>query len=171
MQNCRVRTSRMRYCSARISGMRNCKARYSILRNCRARISSLRNCRARNSDLRLLRLLLESGADWKIPNRDNYTALLAAAGVGALGSGNELPGGDEEAIESVQLLLDLGADINAVADQGETAMHEVVEAVSEKLELRLKHPQITALGTALHSFIRSNPKFVRLLVDGKPVAK
>lgn len=78
---------------------------------------------ARNSDLRLLRLLLKSGADWRIPNRDNCTALLAAAGVGALGSGNELPGKEEEAIEAVRLLLDLGADINAVADQGETAVH------------------------------------------------
>jgi len=78
---------------------------------------------ARNSDLPLLRLLLESGADWKIPNYDDCTALLAAAGVGALGSGNELPGSDEEAIETVKMLLDLGADINAVAKQGETAMH------------------------------------------------
>lgn len=78
---------------------------------------------ARNSDLPLLRLLLERGADWKIPNYDDCTALLAAAGVGALGSGNELPGSDEESIETVRLLLELGADINAVAKQGETAMH------------------------------------------------
>jgi uncharacterized protein len=78
---------------------------------------------SRNSDRRLLRLLLKSGANWKIPNGDNCTALLAAAGVGALGSGDELPGKDEEAIESVRLLLDLGANINAVAAQGETAMH------------------------------------------------
>jgi ankyrin repeat protein len=68
-------------------------------------------------------LLLELGADWRIPNRDNYTALLAAAGVGALGSGSELPGTEEEAIETVRLLLELGADVNAVAEQGETAMH------------------------------------------------
>jgi ankyrin repeat protein len=78
---------------------------------------------ARNSDLALLRLLLEAGADWRIPNRDNCTALLAAAGVGALGSGDELPGSEEEVIQTVQLLLELGADINSVADHGETAMH------------------------------------------------
>ena len=78
---------------------------------------------ARNSDLPLLRLLLEGGADWKIPNNDNCTALLAAAGVGALGSGDELPGSDEEAIQTVRLFLELGADINAIADHGETAVH------------------------------------------------
>ena len=78
---------------------------------------------ARNSDVPLLRLLLKAGADWRIPNKDNCSALLAAAGVGALGSGDELPGTDEQAIRTVQLLLELGADINAVADHGETAMH------------------------------------------------
>jgi len=78
---------------------------------------------ARNSDLPLLRLLLDSGADWRIPNADNCTALLAAAGVGALGSGDELPGSDDEAIETVQMFLELGSDINAVTDTGETAVH------------------------------------------------
>jgi ankyrin repeat protein len=78
---------------------------------------------ARNSDLPLLRLLLKAGADWRIPNQDNCSALLAAAGVGALGSGDELPGTEEQAIQTVQLLLELGADMNAVADHGETAMH------------------------------------------------
>jgi hypothetical protein len=70
-----------------------------------------------------MKLLLESGADWSIPNADNYTPLLAAAGVGALGSGDEVPGSEAEAIETVQLLLELGADINSVTDTGETAVH------------------------------------------------
>ena len=78
---------------------------------------------ARNSDLQLLRMLLDAGADWRISNRDDCTALLAAAGVGALGSGDELPGTEQEVIETVKLLLELGGDINAVASQGETAMH------------------------------------------------
>lgn len=78
---------------------------------------------ARNSDLPLLNLLLDSGADWRLPNADNYTALLAAAGVGALGSGDELPGSEAEAIETVRLLLELGSDINAVTETGETAVH------------------------------------------------
>ncbi len=39
---------------------------------------------------------------------------MAAAGVGALGDGDEAAGTDEEAVEAVRLLLELGADINAV---------------------------------------------------------
>ena len=58
-----------------------------------------------------------------MPNADNCTPLLAAAGVGALGDGDEAAGTEEEAVEAVRVLLDLGADINAVDDNGETAMH------------------------------------------------
>ena len=46
---------------------------------------------------------------------------MAAAGVGALGDGDETAGTEEEALEAVRLLLDLGADVNAVDDNGETA--------------------------------------------------
>lgn len=78
---------------------------------------------ARASDVPLMRLLLELGADSGLPNADNCTPLLAAAGVGALGDGDEAAGTDEEALEAVRLLLELGADINAMDDNGETAMH------------------------------------------------
>ena len=70
-----------------------------------------------------MRLLLELGADPGVPNIDNCTPLLAAAGVGALGDGDESAGTEDEAVEAARLLLDLGADINAVDDNGETAMH------------------------------------------------
>jgi ankyrin repeat protein len=71
----------------------------------------------------LMRLLIELGADPKLPNADDSTPLLAAAGVGALGDGDEAAGTEEEAMEAARLLLDLGADINAVDKNGETAMH------------------------------------------------
>jgi uncharacterized protein len=78
---------------------------------------------ARACDVPLMRLLLELGADPQLANADNSTPLLAASGVGALGDGDESAGTEEEAVEACRMLLDLGADINAVDKNGETAMH------------------------------------------------
>ena len=50
-------------------------------------------------------------------------ALGAAAGVGDLGSGLEAAGTEQEAIEVIRLLLELGLNINVVDDNGETAVH------------------------------------------------
>jgi ankyrin repeat protein len=70
-----------------------------------------------------MKLLLELGVDPKVANSDNCTPLLAAAGVGALDDGDESAGTDEEAMAAVELLLELGADVNAVDNNGETAVH------------------------------------------------
>ena len=78
---------------------------------------------ARTCDVPLMRLLLELGADPNLANADSCTPLLAASGVGALGDGDEAAGTEEEAVEACRLLLDLGADVNAVDKNGETAMH------------------------------------------------
>ncbi|HEU5432650.1 MAG TPA: ankyrin repeat domain-containing protein, partial [Thermomicrobiales bacterium] len=78
---------------------------------------------ARTGDVPLMRLLLELKADPSLTNADHSTPLLAAAGVGALGDGDEAAATEDEAIAAVKLLLELGADINAVDANGETAMH------------------------------------------------
>ena len=78
---------------------------------------------ARASDVPLMRLLLELGADPGTPNADDCPPLLAAAGVGALEDGEEAAGTEDEAIEAVRVQLDRGADVDAVDDNGETAMH------------------------------------------------
>ncbi len=88
---------------------------------------------ARASDVPLMRLLLELDADPLLANADNSTPLLAAAGVGALGDGDEAAGTEEEAVEAVRLLLEIGADINAVDNNGETAMHGAAYQSRSKL--------------------------------------
>lgn len=77
---------------------------------------------ARTGDAELMRYLAKLGADPNIPNEDNSTPLMAAAGVGTKAPGED-PGTESEAIEAIQAALDLGANINAVDGKGETAMH------------------------------------------------
>ncbi|WP_395144302.1 ankyrin repeat domain-containing protein [Armatimonas sp.] len=74
------------------------------------------------ADLALMRLLVELGADPKIPNADNCPPLVVAAGVGTQAPGEEA-GTEQEMVEVLTYLLKLGADINAVDKNGETAMH------------------------------------------------
>jgi uncharacterized protein len=74
------------------------------------------------ADLPLMKTLVELGADPSIPNIDNCTPLTAAAGIGQDGRGEEA-GTEEEALEAVDYLLSLGADVNAVDNHGQTAMH------------------------------------------------
>ena len=77
---------------------------------------------ADRSDLPLMRVLLELGADPLLANSNKTTPLMAAAGVGT-GEPAEEAGEESEALEAVNMLLDLGADINAVNGDGETVMH------------------------------------------------
>lgn len=77
---------------------------------------------ADTADVPYLKLLLELGADPSIPNVDHSTPLMAAAGLGTSAPGEEA-GTEEECLEAVRYLQGLGADLNAVDDNGETAMH------------------------------------------------
>jgi ankyrin repeat protein len=76
---------------------------------------------ARTKDAAYMRLLAELGADPLLPNADNTTPLMAAAGIGM----NSLDDGETERqlLDAVSTAIELGNDVNAVDSNGETAMH------------------------------------------------
>ena len=76
------------------------------------------------ADVPYMKLLLELGADPSIENVDHCTPLMAACGI-HVGSdqATEVAGEEPEVLEAAQLLLKVGADVNAIDDNGETAMH------------------------------------------------
>jgi ankyrin repeat protein len=100
---------------------------------------------ADRSDVPLMRLLVELGADPLIPNLNNTTPLMAAAGLGTTEPLEEA-GEESEAVDAVNMLLDLGADINAVNNEGDTAMHgaayNIYPRVVEVLAKRGADPQV-----------------------------
>jgi ankyrin repeat protein len=77
---------------------------------------------ARTADAPLMRLLAELGADPLLPNADNSTPILAAAGLGTYSPGED-PGTESEVLEAVKVALQLGGDVNTVDNNGETVIH------------------------------------------------
>jgi ankyrin repeat protein len=100
---------------------------------------------ADRADVPLMRLLKELGAEPLLPNFSETTPLMAAAGVGT-SSPDEESGEDNEAVEAVKMLLDLGAAVNTVDKNGDTAMHGAAYAnfplVAKLLSERGADPQI-----------------------------
>jgi ankyrin repeat protein len=77
---------------------------------------------AKAADVEVMRLLLAKGADPTIPTEERITPLMAAAGIAW--ASNQDRASESQVLEAVKLLVeDQKADINAVSDLGETAMH------------------------------------------------
>jgi ankyrin repeat protein len=106
---------------------------------------------AANRNVPVMRLLAASGADPLLPTAEtlflnaqngfrlqvvaNTTPLIAAAGADRVRNNYPEFTEDEEknAIEAVKLALELGADINAVNDYGQTALHLAAYLKADKL--------------------------------------
>ena len=86
-------------------------------------------------DLDLMRLLLDLGADPLLTNEDGTTALLVAAGVSVWP--NESAGNNEEALEAVQLMMELGDSVTTIDDNGDGALHGSVMRGGKELTLFL----------------------------------
>lgn len=95
---------------------------------------------AKNTDTEVMRLLAAAHADATIPSADHTTPLMVAAGIAIWNPGEDggsLAGQEGEVLEAVRMCLELGNDVNAVNDFGETALHGAafrgVNAVAEHL--------------------------------------
>jgi ankyrin repeat protein len=77
---------------------------------------------AQSGDVTLMKLLLEHGADPKIPTANGDTALTVASGIGWV-EGVTYEWSEAENLEAVKMCLDLGLDPRAVDGDGRTALH------------------------------------------------
>ena len=85
---------------------------------------------AKSGDIAIVRLLLDAGADPKATLANGNNVLMLASGLGWRDGSPAAPSYDqgtpEEAVETIQLLLSRGLDINATNTNGDTALHAAV---------------------------------------------
>lgn len=95
---------------------------------------------AKNGDTPGIELLLAHGADPGIAQKNHTTALMFAAG---LGRGQGVFAKDyateAELLGSVKVLVEHGADVNAVSDAGETALHYAAQASDDIVRYLAAH--------------------------------
>ena len=86
---------------------------------------------ARAGDVAIMQALLAAGADPLLTMDDHTTALMTAAGLGrTVGESRVTP---HAALEATRLALEVGHDVNAANDAGETALHGAAYAGAEEV--------------------------------------
>ncbi len=87
-------------------------------------------------DFASVKLLIDAGANPALALKDGSTPLMAAAGLGAPRGGDEevTEAGDRnDPVDVMKLLVEKGADVNAVNDLGMTPMHYAVQRGSDRI--------------------------------------
>jgi uncharacterized protein len=89
---------------------------------------------AKSGDVVLMRLLMDYGADPTLRQKNNNTLLILAAGFGRRFDQNADAqeyehGTQDDLFQAVKLCVELGLDVNAANDSGETALHVAVSDV------------------------------------------
>jgi uncharacterized protein len=135
---------------------------------------------AKNTDVEAMRVLAAAGANPHIPTAENTTAMMVAAGLQLWipgEDGGSLPSQQSEQLEAVKMCVDLGLDVNAVNDRGETPLHgaayrgvnAIVEYLVEKganLDARDEHgwsALAIARGLTYTDFYKAQPQTAALL--------
>ena len=131
---------------------------------------------AKGADLALMRLLIEHGADPNIPTVQNATPLMAAAGLGfwdgeSPGPESGIP--ESQALEAVKLCIELGNNVNAITDYGDTVIVGEPQVLLHRHPLNLAEYADKGLGdmrwggsTALHgAALRGADSIVQYLVE------
>jgi ankyrin repeat protein len=135
---------------------------------------------AKRVDVEVMKVLAASGANAKIPAADGNTPLMVAAGAAMwyVGEdGGSMAGHEHEAVEAVKMCVELGNDVNARNDVGETPLHgaafrgvnEVVEylvakgAVLDARDSRGWTPLTIANGISYGDVFKQQPQTAKLL--------
>jgi len=87
---------------------------------------------ALHGDVTVMRMLLDHGADPRIPTFGGTTALMAAAGINWVVD-QTYDEGPEALLEAVTLCADLGLDVNATNSMGLTALHGAANRGSDDI--------------------------------------
>jgi ankyrin repeat protein len=131
---------------------------------------------ARNGDAAYMKLLLQFGADGKIPNVHGVTPLMVACGLDYYEG--ETPGpytgvSEAERLEAVKLALEVGQNLDAVTDFGkyemvgsaEFTLKTYPENLNQLVDLGVGDPRFNGM-TAIHGAVISNqPSILQFLID------